>query len=108
MSGGLGRGWGGASFAKGIGDDAGGVEVGEHFRPKFIDDIRDFSGQPRALFTELDEGVCGGGVEGEDERAKGLEDVHAGFAEAERGEGNGGEEDDAESDDHPKGDPFRH
>lgn len=94
--------------AEGIGDDAGGVEVGEHFRAEGVNDLGNLGGELFAFLAQLEEGVCAGGVEGEDERAEGFKDVHAGFAEAEGGEGDGGEEDEAEGNDKKEGHPVWH
>ena len=102
--------WGARStwFAKGIGDDSRRVEVWEHFWAEGIDDFGDFRGELGAFLAEFEEGVCGGGVEGEDEWAEGFEDVHACFAKTEGGEGNGGEKHEAEDYDEPERDPIRH
>lgn len=108
---GVGRGfwgWGlrGAGVVEGVGDDAGGVEVGEHFWTEGVDHVCDFLAEGCAPLAELDEGVCGCGVETEDEGSEGFEDVHAGFAEAEGGEGDGDEEGDAGDDYRPERYPF--
>ena len=58
--------------------------------------------------AEFDQCVCRGRVEGEDERAEGFEDVHACFTEAEGGEGDGREEDEAKDYHEPERDPIRH
>lgn len=51
------------AIAEGISDDAGGVEVWEHFRSEGVDGFGDVSREGGALFSESDEGVGGGGVE---------------------------------------------
>ena len=76
----------GYAVAEGVGDDTGGVEVGEHFWTEGVDYFRDFAGERGARLTELVERVGGGWVEGEEERAERFKDVHACFSEAEGGE----------------------
>ena len=86
-TGGFGREGLDGAVAEGVADDAVGVEVGEHFGAEGVDYLGDLRRERSAGFAELDEGVCGRGVQGEDERAQGFENVHACLAEAEGGEG---------------------
>lgn len=94
--------------AEGIGDDSRRVEVREHFWAEGIDDFGDFGGELGTFLAEFNKGVGRGGVEGEDEWAEGFQDIHACFTEAEGGESNGREEDEAGDDNEPEGDPAGH
>lgn len=96
------------AVAEGISDDASGVEVWEHFWAEGVDDLRDFGGEFLSLFAELEEGVGGRGIEGEYERTERFENIHACFTEAEGGEGDGREEDEAKSDNEPEWNPGGH
>lgn len=94
--------------AKWIGNDPVRVKVRKHLRSEGVDDLRHLGRELVAPLSEPHERVGRGRLEREHQGPQRLEDVHADFAEPERGKSDGGKDDDFGNDKEPQGHPRRY